>query len=506
MKTFAPMINPPQLRATLALAVAGALLAGCSVGPTYKRPETSPPAAFKEAATDGSAWKMAQPGDHLPRGPWWEKYQDPELNTLVTQVEVSNQNLLGTVAKYNQAAALVQSARAAYFPTFNLNGSSTRSRNGTAGIVQPAPVTTNSVSVSASSWELDLWGRIRNTVDSNELAAQASIADIESLKLSLQAQLVTSYLSLRVADEQIKLLRGTVDDYQKALDLTGNRYRAGVAAKSDVTQAETQLKSTQAQALDATIGRAQLEHAIAVLIGKAPAEFSIAPKTLSAQVPQVPITAPSELLERRPDVAGAERRIAAANAQVGAAQAALFPALTLSGSVGFRETNTWANLLTVPNRFWSLGPQLALTLFDGGAKRAAIAQAEAVYDQNAASYRQTVLTAFQDVEDNLVSVRVLENEAKVQAEAVRAANESLAHVTAQYKAGTVSYLNVITAQSTAFSNRTAVLNVQNRRFAASVALIKALGGGFEQKEMAGPAVPAPRELQLRPAFGLGQGK
>jgi len=279
-----------------------------------------------------------------------------------------------------------------------------------------------------------------------------------------------------------------------------------VAAKSDVTQAETQLKSTQAQALDATIGRAQLEHAIAVLIGKAPAEFSIAPKTLTAQVPQVPITAPSELLERRPDVAGAERRIAAANAQVGAAQAALFPALTLSGSVGFRETNTWANLLSVPNRFWSLGPQLALTLFDGGAKRAAIAQAEAVYDQNVASYRQTVLTAFQDVEDNLVSVRVLENEAKVQAEAVRAANESLAHVTAQYKAGTVSYLNVITAQSTAFSNRTAELNVQNRRFAASVALIKALGGGFEQKEMAGPAVPAPRELQLRPAFGLGQGK
>lgn len=488
----------------LAAALLGALLlSACTVGPVYQRPDVNPPATFKEAATiDGRVWKPAEPGDHLPRGPWWERFNDAQLTELVPQVEVSNQNLKSTVARYNQAAALVQSARAAYFPTVNLNGSTTRSRNATAGITQPAPTTSNSVSVSASNWELDLWGRIRNTVDANELSAQASIADIENLKLSLQAQLVTSYLALRVTDEQIALLKRTVGDYQKALELTTNRYKAGVAAKSDVSQAETQLKSTQAQALDATIARAQYEHAIAVLIGKAPAEFSIAVQPMAARMPQVPLSAPSELLERRPDVAAAERRIASANASVGAAQAALFPTLTLGAQVGFRQSNSWANLLTVPNRFWSLGPALAFTLFDGGAKRAQIAQAEAVYDQNVADYRQAVLTAFQDVEDNLVSLRVLEEEAVVQADAVRAANESLDHVYAQYKSGVVGYLNVITAQATAFSNRRTELDLQNRRFAAAVGLIKALGGGFEAKEMTAPAVPPPRGIELRRSDSL----
>jgi NodT family efflux transporter outer membrane factor (OMF) lipoprotein len=506
MKT-SPKIAPSTRRGafatTLAALLAAMILGGCVAGPAYKRPDVAAPANFKEGTTiDGRVWKAAEPGDHLPRGPWWERFGDTQLNELLPQVEVNNQNLKSTVARYNQAAALVQSARAAYFPTVNLNGSSTRSRNATAGITQPSPTTNNSVSASVSAWELDLWGRIRNTVDANELSAQASVADIENLKLSLQAQLATSYLALRVADEQIALLKRTVDDYQKALDLTQNRYKAGVAAKSDVSQAETQLKSTQAQALDAGIARAQYEHAIAVLIGKAPADFAIAVQPMAARMPQVPLTAPSELLERRPDVAAAERRIASANSSMGAAQAALFPSLTLGAQVGFRQANSWANLLTVPNRFWSVGPALAFTLFDGGAKRAQIAQAEAVYDQNVADYRQAVLTAFQDVEDNLVSMRVLEEEAVVQADAVRAANESLDHVYAQYKSGVVGYLNVITAQATAYSNRRTELDLQNRRFAASVGLIKALGGGFAAREMVAPAVPPRRELELRRSESL----
>ena len=481
-------------------ALAAVLLAACSAGPAYKRPDVTMPSTFKEATVEinGTPWKTAQPADVLPRGPWWENFQDSLLNSLAAQVEVSNENLKSTVAKYAQAKALVDSARSAWFPTFNLNAGTTRAKNAVTGINSPAATTTDTVSVSASSWEIDLWGRIRNTVDSNELAAVASIADIESLKLSLQAQLAQSYLSLRVADEQISLLNRTVDDYTKALELTTNRFKAGVVSRADVAQAETQLKSTQAQAIDAGIARAQFEHAIAVLIGKAPADFTIVPATLSAKFPQIPLTVPSQLLERRPDIAGAERRMASANAQIGAAQAALFPQLTLAGTVGYRQ-NSWANILSLPNRFWSVGPALALTLFDGGLKRSQIAQAEAIYDQNVASYRQTVLTAFQDVEDNLVSLRLLEQEAVVQAEAVRAANESLDHAIAQYKGGTVSYLNVITAQTAAYTNRNAEFNVMTRRFVASVGLYKALGGGYEQSAMTAPPVPVPQKLQLKRA-------
>jgi NodT family efflux transporter outer membrane factor (OMF) lipoprotein len=485
------------LKPACAALLAAALLSACSVGPLYKRPEMQAPAAYKETVVNGQAWKTAQPSDQLPRGPWWERFQDPLLNELMPQVEVSNQSLKSTMASYYQAAALVQSARSAYFPTITANGSSTRDRSGTAGITTP-PTTTNSASLSVSAWELDFWGRIRNVVDSDALAAQASVADIENAKLSLQAQLATSYLALRFADEQINLLRRTVDDYQKTLELTRNRYTAGIAAKSDVTEAETQLKSSQASALDATIARAQYEHAIAVLIGKAPADFSITPAPIVARMPQIPAATPSALLERRPDIAAAERRVASANASVGAAQAALFPTLSLSASTGFRRTNGWDNLFTVPNRFWSIGPSLAFTVFDFGAKRAQIAQAEALYDQDVATYRQTVLTAFQDVEDNLVTLRVLEEEEGVQADAVRAANESLDHVIAQYKAGTVSYLNVITAQTTAYSNRNTLLTLQNRRFAAAVALVKAVGGGFDQNDMQAPAIPASRGIEVHP--------
>ncbi len=481
-----------------ALALTAGALAACSVGPTYKRPEVPVPETFKEASADGVVWKKAQPADVLPRGPWWENFQDPLLNSLTAQVEVSNENLKNTVAKYYQAAALVSAARAAYFPTANLNATETRARNAISGINQPTPTTTDTLSVSASSWELDLWGRIRDTVDANELAAVASVANIENLKLSLQAQLAQSYFSLRVADAQIDLLNRTVADYQKALELTNNRFKGGVASQSDVSLAETQLKSTQAQAIDATIARAQFEHAIAVLIGKAPADFSIMPQPLAAKFPDIPLTVPSQLLERRPDIAAAERSVASANAQIGAAQAALFPALTLSATVGYRQ-NSWGNIIALANRFWSVGPAVGFTLFDGGLKRSQIAQAQAIYEQNVATYRQTVLSAFQDVEDNLVTLRVLEQEAVVQAEAVAAANESLKQAIAQYRGGIVNYLNVITAQTAALTNRNAELSVMTRRLTAAVGLYKALGGGYEQKAMKAPPVPPLTGLQLKRA-------
>ena len=476
-------ISCPRL-APLFAAVGVALgLGACATGPAYERPAVNTTAAYKEAAFDGKVWKNAEPRDHLPRGPWWEMFGDPVLNELAMQVSASNQNLKLAYARYAQSRALVQSARAAYFPAVNLSGGETRSRNPGA-----APTSTDSVSISANNWELDLWGRIRGGVDANTASADAALADIEASRLSLIAQLAQSYFALRVLDEQIKLLRQTAVDYQRALDLTQNRYVAGVVAKSDVTQALTQLRSTQAQALDSGIARAQFEHAIAVLIGKVPAEFNLPAASVVAKIPDIPLAAPSDLLERRPDIASAERRTAAANAQIGVAKAALFPALTLSGSTGFRAAE-WANLFTLPSRFWSIGPALALTLFDGGAKRSQISQAEAVYDQNAATYRQTVLTAFQEVEDNLAAIRILGEEAVVQDEAVKAAEETLFHVLAQYRAGVATYLNVISAQTATLSNNRAVLDVLNRRFAASVNLVKALGGGFDVKQVQAAVKP-----------------
>lgn len=469
---------------SLVSTLAAALLAGCAVGPRYERPEIAVPAGYKEA---GQAWKTAEPKDHLPRGPWWEMFGDPVLNGLVAQVEVANQNVRLAYARYTQAQALVQQARAGLLPAVNLSGGTTRGQNATAGGVRTnGPATTDSVSASLG-WEADLWGRLRGGVDANTASAEASLADLESSKLSLQAQLVQSYFSLRILDAQIRLFNQTAGDYQKALQLTQNRYTAGVAAKSDVAQAMAQLKSTQAQAIDAGIARAQFEHSIAVLIGKAPAELAIAADGegagLAAMLPTIPPGAPAALLERRPDIAAAERRAASASAQIGVARAALFPALTLSASTGFRNSE-WAELLTLPNRFWSIGPALAFTLFDGGLKRSQVRQAEAVYDQNVATYRQTVLTAFQDVEDNLVSLRLLADEVLVQDEAVRAAEESLMHALNQYKAGIVSYLNVITAQASALSSRNTALSLLGRRLNSSVGLVKAMGGGFDAKTVA----------------------
>jgi len=459
---------------TLAFLVVSAL-AGCAVGPDYKRPEVEITSAYKEAGE----WKVAQPQDDLDRGKWWGVFGDPQLDALVGQVEVSNQNVLVAEAQFRRALALVASSRAAYFPTLDADASVVRSRSptGVIGGTTAGRIITNRSASLNSGWEADLWGRLRRAVESNEAGAQASAADLAAARLSAQAELASSYFQLRILDAQKQLLQDTVAAFQKSLDLTKNRYDAGVAAKVDLVQAETQLKSTQAQAIDTGVQRAQLEHAIAVLIGKAPAEFSIAAAPLAAAMPRVPTGLPSELLERRPDVAAAERRVAAANAQIGVAKAAYFPSLTLSASYGSRSADA-SQWFTVPSRFWSIGPALAQSIFDAGLRRAQTEQAIAAYDATVAEYRQAVLAGFQEVEDNLAALRILGEEAEVQEGAVRAARESVLLTTNQYKAGIVSYINVVTVQTTQLSNERTAMGILGRRLVAAVILVKALGGGW----------------------------
>lgn len=464
----------------LAVVLPSALLSACAVGPDYVRPTAEQPATFKEAA----GWKTAQPSDQALRGKWWEMYNDPLLNSLQEQVNLSNQNLKQAEAAFRQARALVQSSRAEYFPVVSANYGLIRSSSATVTNNRIAandngrsgPRNNHSLSANAS-WEPDLWGRIQRTVESSQNSAIASAADLENTRLSMQAQLAQNYFQLRALDSQQALLNRTLADYARSLQLTQNQYNAGIVAKATVILAETQWKSTQTQALDIGVERAQLEHAIALLVGKAPSTFDIPPAPLTAQVPVVPFGLPSDLLERRPDIAGAERRLAAANAEIGVAKSAYFPALTLSANAGY-QNSTLANLLSLPNRFWSIGPSLAQTLFDGGARRAQTDQAIAVYDQNVAIYRQTVLTGFQEVEDNLAALRILEQEAQVQDEAVQLARKSVELSTNQYKAGIVSYLDVITTQTTALNSELNAVNILNRRLAASVLLIRAIGGGW----------------------------
>ena len=482
------MRTPANPRASLVatmIASAAMLPAACTLGPNYARPGVEAPVAYKEA----QGWKPAQPRDNEPRGNWWSVFDDPQLEALVSQVEVSNQTIKAAEARVREARALTQQAQAALFPIGTANASATRSggRGGTGSNVDNAggqgggPRNNFNVALDVN-WELDLWGRVRRTIEAGEATAQASVADLEAAKLSAQAQLAEVYFLLRVQDAQIRLLNDTVDAYQKSLKLTQNQYAVGVAARADVAQAETQLKSTQAQALDAGVQRAQLEHAIAVLLGKPPADFSIAPEAVATTFPPIPPGLPSELLERRPDIAAAERRAAAANAQVGVAEAAFFPSLTLSATGGF-QSSVLSQLFSLPSRYWSLGPALAQTIFDAGLRRAQTAQAMATYDENVANYRQTVLAGFQEVEDNLAALRILEQEALVQDEAVKSARESLTITLNQYRAGTANYLAVVVAQATALSNERAALAILARRQTASVTLIKALGGGWNATEL-----------------------
>lgn len=458
-----------------------ALLAGCMMGPDYVRPPATAPAAYKEAA----GWKVAQPQDNAPRGKWWEVFGDEKLNELAAQVDISNQNIKVAEANVRQARALTQAARAALFPALNADAAATRAKPAAGGrVVNSSPAIRNNYNVALdATWEIDLWGGIRRNVEASEASAQANVADLETAKLSAQGLLAQDYWLLRVQDAEIKLLDETVTAYEKSLQLTRNQFAVGVVGRNDVAQAEAQLKSTQAQALDADVTRAQLEHAIAILIGKPPADVSIAPLQMQWIFPDIPPGVPSELLERRPDVASAERGVAAANAKIGVAEAAFFPSLTLSGAGGYQSSG-FAHLLTLPNQYWSIGAALAQAVFDAGLRRAQEAQAVAVYDQTVATYRQTVLNGFQEVEDNLVALRVLEQEASVQAEAVKAARESETITNNQYKAGTTSYLAVIVVQAAALTSERTALSILGRRLTASVGLIKALGGGWDASALA----------------------
>ena len=470
---------------TLAVAAAAAIIAGCAIGPDYVRPAAPAPAAYKEA----EGWKRAQPQDHLPRGEWWRVFADSQLDALEAQVVVDNQTIAAAEARVRQARAITEQAQAALFPAVGASanvsraGSGSRS-SGNANVQGGGSSSGTRYNVALdASWEPDIWGRVRRQIESAGDNAQASVADLEAAKLSAQALLAQDYFLLRVQDAEIRLLNDTIAAYQKSVQLTQNQYDVGVAARADVVQAQAQLKSTQAQAIDAGVQRAQLEHAIALLVGKPPADVSIAAQATTPTYPDVPLGVPSELLERRPDIAAAERRTAAANAQIGVAEAAFFPSLTLSATGGF-QSSLLSQLFSLPSRYWSLGPALAQTIFDAGLRRAQTAEAIAAYDVAVATYRQTVLTGFQEVEDNLAALRILEQEAAVQADAVRAAREAVTIVTNQYRAGIANFLAVVVLQAALLSNERTALSIEGRRLTATVQLIRALGGGFEASALA----------------------
>lgn len=481
-----PNASLPGLAAALAVALG---LAGCTSGPQYVRPPIAAPAAYKAggegAGGDAAAWRAARPRDDAQRGLWWAIYADATLDSLMAQVSAGNFSLAAAEAQFRQSSALVQTAQAGQLPTLTGGVSQTRSHpSSTTGPITGVAASTRTIRSLPlnATWEADLWGRIGRAVEASAAGAQASAADVENVRLSLHAQLAQTYFQLRAVDTQRKLLDDTIAAYRKSLELTQNRYRAGVASRADVSQAEAQLHATQAQSLDLRVSRAQLEHAIAVLLGKPPAEVSIAAAPLQSAPPRVPVGLPAELLERRPDIAAAERRVAAANAQIGVAEAAFFPAATLSASYGLQSA-TAAQWFTLPSRFWSVGPALAQTLFDGGRRKAASAQAIAAYDATVANYRLAVLNGFREVEDNLVALQVLEEEAAVQAEAVKAAESSLGFALNQYKGGVTSYLQVVAAQATALANQRSAADILARRMTASVQLIRALGGGWDAADL-----------------------
>ncbi|APV48285.1 hypothetical protein BWI17_00475 [Betaproteobacteria bacterium GR16-43] len=451
----------------IALLVSLSLLGACAVGPDYSKPEVAVPPAFKE-----SGWKVAQPADAAPKGKWWEIFNDPVLNALEEQVEISNYSLKSAEARYRQARAAVDGARSQLYPDLGYRFGATRAGGREKDLV-------NSYSASAvAGWEPDLWGRIRRTVEASSANEQASAADLAGVKLALQAQLATAYFSLRVTDAGRAILDDTVKAFQTSYDLTQNRYRAGVAAKADVVQAESQLLSVKSQVLDIRASRATLEHAIAVLVGKAPADFALETIPFANRVPDIPAGLPSTLLERRPDIAGAERRMAAANAQIGIAKAAYFPDLSLSATAGSASA-TAGKLFDASGFVWSIGAQLAGTLIDFGARSAQVESARAGYDAAVADYRGTVLGGFQEVEDNLATIHWLGEAFVVQEQAVRAARESVALTLNQYKAGTASYLNVALVQASQLSEERTMVQLVGRRLAASVALVRSIGGDWQ---------------------------
>jgi NodT family efflux transporter outer membrane factor (OMF) lipoprotein len=475
-----------KLHANRLFAVVGAatMLGGCSLAPTYHTPSLPPmPASFKEA---GTAWKVAQPADHLPRGSWWTLYNDNVLSQLESKLDADNPSLAAALARYDTARAFESQLRSGLFPSLDFAANPTRDRQSNnrplRGSGQPNEYDSDTVGVEAN-YDLDLWGRIRNEVSQGHALSQAAQADLASAKLSLEAQLADDYVRLRGYDIQDGILQNTLKAYQRALELTENRHAGGIASGMDVSRAQAQLHDAQAQVTEVQAQRALTEHAIAALVGVPASNFAVAAEQESLQLPVTPPGLPSTLLERRPDIASAERRVFAANAGIGVARAAFFPDLSLSGAYGFQDTG-FGNLLSVGNRFWSLGPLATLNLFDAGLRRAQLRQAHAEFAEASADYRQTVLTAFRQVEDNLVLLRDLGTEADEEDQAVVAAQKTETIATNRYREGIVNYLEVVTAQTATLSAQRSAEMIRTRRLQASVDLIRALGGGW-MRESAG---------------------
>ncbi|GAA3599313.1 efflux transporter outer membrane subunit [Gibbsiella greigii] len=457
------------------------VLSGCAVGPDYQRPApTSVPLQYKEA----KGWQQAKPQDQVNKGEWWAVYHDATLSSLLSQVSISNQNVAQYEALYRQAKALAAESRSELFPTFSATGSGTRSGSKASSSGSSQRSVSNSFSAEASaSWELDLWGKLRRTLEENKASAQASQAELANITLSAQSELAQDYFQLRIMDQQIALYQQSVQAYERYLQVINNKYQAGAESRSTLAQAQLQLESARASALDYVWQRAQLEHAIALLIGKTPAEFSLAAAPLSATMPAIPHALPSELLQRRPDIAYAERNVAAANAAVGVAIAGYYPDLTLSASGGF-TSSALHNLISLPNRVWSLGPELSGTLLDFGATSAKVEQARAAYDASVASYRQAVLQGFTEVENYLVQLNTLQDELAAQQRAATAAQDSARVTRNQYEAGMIDYLDVATTENTSLSQQQSLLSLQSTQWVASVELIAALGGGWDSKNLA----------------------
>lgn len=493
-----------RLRASRLLSMCAGLVlsfAGCSVGPKYINPSVETPSTYKEMATDNQPgqWKPAQPSDSVIRGKWWELYDDPSLNALEEKANTSNQNIAAAVANFFGARAIIREARSQYFPTITGNptianlrpspaqfaalqgGSSSGSSSNLASF-------TDYSAVGDASWEPDLWGRVRNTVKAAAFATQASSADLENVQLSVEAELASDYFQLRAQDTLKQVFDATVVAYRDTLNLAQVQYKAGIGSDEAVAEAEAQLDAAQAQDTNLGVLRAQYEDATAQLVGEPASTFSISVEPLKANPPAIPVGVPSELLERRPDVAAAERSVAQANAQIGVAKAAYFPNITLGASGGFAASSV-SDWFTWPSRFWSVGPELAETIFDGGLRKATMQQYRAAYDQTVANYRQTVLTAFQQVEDNLAALRILSQDIVQQDTAVQSAQRSLKEATVRYQAGIDPYLNVITAQTVLLSNEQTAVNFRMQEMVASAQLIKALGGGWNSSQ-----IPSPNQL------------
>jgi NodT family efflux transporter outer membrane factor (OMF) lipoprotein len=461
-------------------------LTGCAVGPKYHTPTAQVPAAYKEVGD----WKPAQPNDQSLGGTWWTIFKDPQLDALELQVNVSNQNLKAAEAQYRQARAVLRYYRADYFPTVTTGTSATRTRVSSR---RPPPssvfdgITYNDFTLPVDvSYQADVWGRVRRNVESYREQAQASAADLATVNLSMHADLAIDYFLARSLDAEEELLNSTVKQYEQALELIESRFAGGIASDVEVQQARTQLETTRAQAIDVGVARAQYEHAVAILIGKPPAEFTLPPLPLTAPPPDIPVSMPSELLERRPDIAAAERRVASANAQIGVARSAYYPLISLGASGGF-ESSSITTLLNGPSGLWSLGFSAVTTVFDGGRRRAVSDQAIASYDQTVANYRETVLTGFQQVEDSVAALRILEREAQTQQQAVAAAQKYLELANTRYKGGVTSYLEVTTAQTAALSDEVTAVNILGRRMVDAVTLVQALGGGWDRSSL--PARP-----------------